>query len=73
MSYQNRRRIVTYCNEYYTKLIEAYTHMHMKRKTDIGREAIVSFFKNMPESDKQNLLDYHLKQNLSEHFKHGEK
>lgn len=73
MAYESPRRLVTYCNEYYTKLIEAYTHMQSKRKADTGREAIVAFFRSMPESERKQLLEYHTEQNLREHFHNGEK
>jgi len=73
MAYENPRRVVTYCNEYYTKLIEAYTHNQMKKKADTAREAIVAFFKSMPENERKRLLEYHNEMNLAEHFRSKEK
>lgn len=73
MPYKKHQRIVVYCDDFYVTLFEAYTHMHMHTKTAAGRKMIVNFFRSMPDSARQNLVDYHSKMNLNEYFKHGEK
>lgn len=72
MGYESPRRAVTYCNEYYTKLIESYTHMRMGKKAETVRNAIVSFFDKMPESERNRLIEYHQKNNLNDYFRNRE-
>lgn len=64
MAYEKHRRVVSYFNEYYTRLLESYSHKLNRSPNVQVRDIVKELFVQMPEEERLKLIEYHSRMGL---------